>query len=225
MQDMSTLFDPLNVILATIVILVGFKLWQILGQRTGFEKLPPLPSFTTEPKASDVVVNQTDSPPKPIWQGFAVENSELAQGLMAIAKSDTNFDPKTFLVGARIAHERVLEAFAKSDVVSLKFLLTKTIYAVFEKEIARRKQAGESAYFKFVGINSAKITTAKMQANAATIDVEFVSQIISALKNKQGAILQGSETALDEVKELWTFERDVTVRDPNWKLVETHDHD
>lgn len=225
MQGMSILFDPINVILASIVLFVVLKLFHVLGQRTGNEKLPPLPTFKTEPLPTDVTVSPNLQPRKPVWEGYAEEGSALALGLTAIAKQDPNFDPKSFVIGAKIAHERVLEAFAQSDLATLKFLLANKVYAVFEAEVNRRKQQGELAVFKFVGINSAIIKAAKVQGNQATIDIEFSSQMISALKSKANVLLQGSETALDDVKELWSFARDLTSRDPNWKLVETHDHD
>ncbi len=225
MQGMSILFDPINIFLASIVLFVVLKLFHVLGQRTGNEKLPPLPAFKTEPLPTDVTLNPNTQPLKPVWEGFAPEGSNLAKGLLAIANQDPNFDPRSFVVGAKIAHERVLEAFAQSDLATLKFLLAKKVYTAFETEVNRRKQQGEVAVFKFVGINSAIIKDAKLQDKQATVDVEFASQMISALKTKAGVLLHGSETALEDVKELWSFERDLTSRDPNWKLVETHDHD
>jgi len=224
MLCMNILFDPINVVLATVVFVVGLKLWQVLGQRTGQEKLPPTPTFKTEPKANDVVLTPNQEEPRPIWQGYAEENSDLAKSLSALAATDPSFNPKSFLAGAKIAHERILEAFAKSDLPRLKQLLAKPVYRVFETEVNRRQQQGETAIFKFVGINSAKITSAKLQGKIAEVDVEFSSQMISAIKDKSGALLHGSEAAVDEVKELWSFERDITSRDPNWKLAETQDN-
>jgi predicted lipid-binding transport protein (Tim44 family) len=225
MHLMNILFDPLNLVLATIVFFVGFKLYSVLGQRTGQEKMPPLQPIKTEPKPSDILATINPEPPKPIWQGYAEENSALAKGLSALAENDPSFDPKSFLVGAKIAHEKILEAFAKSDLTTLKTLLASKVYSAFETEVTRRKQQGETTIFKFVGINSAKIIAADLQNKIASIDVDFSSQMISAVKNQSGAVIQGHETALDDVKELWSFERDITARDPNWKLAETHDHE
>ena len=225
MQGMSILFDPINIVLASVVLFVLLKLFQVLGQRTGNEKLPPLPTIKTEPRPTDVIASPNAEPIKQVWEGFAAEGSDLATGLVAIAKQDAMFDPKAFMAGAKIAHERILEAFSKSDLATLKFLLAKTVYAAFETEVNRRKKQGEIAVLKFVGINSATIKSAKLNGKVATIDVEFSSQIISALKASNGEVLHGSETEVDNVKEMWSFERDLTSRDPNWKLSETHDHD
>ncbi len=225
MQGMSILFDPINIVLASVVLFVLLKLFQVLGQRTGNEKLPPLPIIKTEPRPTDVLASPNTEAPKPIWQGFAPEGSDLAEGLVEIANQDVAFDPKAFVDGAKIAHERILEAFAKSDLATLKFLLAKAVYGAFETEVNRRKKQGEIAVFKFVGINSAIIKAAKLNGKVATIDVEFSSQIISAVKASNGDLLHGSETSVDDVKEMWSFERDLTSRDPNWKLSETHDHD
>jgi predicted lipid-binding transport protein (Tim44 family) len=222
---MNILFDPLNIVLASIAIFVALKLWQVLGSRTGEENVPSPPTFKTEPKASDLVLTPVDPDLKPIWQGFADENTDLAKSLSQINAADRSFDPKSFIAGAKIAHERILEAFAKADLATLKFLLAKQVFTAFETEVNRRKQMGEIAVFKFVGVNSAKIISANLQGKTAMVNIEFVTQMISAIKDKAGVTLHGNDAIIDEVKELWSFERDVNSRDPNWKLAETHDHD
>jgi predicted lipid-binding transport protein (Tim44 family) len=48
-----------------------------------------------------------------------------------------------------------------------------------------------------------------------------VSQLISATRDKSGNVIEGSPDKVTEVTDVWTFARDVTARDPNWKLVAT----
>jgi len=51
--------------------------------------------------------------------------------------------------------------------------------------------------------------------------VRFVSQLISATRNKAGEVISGSTDRVTNVTDVWTFAREVGVCDPNWKLVST----
>jgi predicted lipid-binding transport protein (Tim44 family) len=51
--------------------------------------------------------------------------------------------------------------------------------------------------------------------------VRFVSQLISVTRDRSGTVIDGSPDKVTEVTDVWTFARDVSSRDPNWKLVAT----
>ena len=55
----------------------------------------------------------------------------------------------------------------------------------------------------------------------AQITVRFVSQLVSVTHDRAGAVIDGSPDKVTEVTDVWTFARDLSVRDPNWKLVAT----
>jgi predicted lipid-binding transport protein (Tim44 family) len=76
-----------------------------------------------------------------------------------------------------------------------------------------------------VGVKSAKLTRAALNGNKAQIEVDFASEMISATVDKSGSVVDGDDKAIRVVTDLWTFERDVTSRDPNWKLIATDDND
>jgi predicted lipid-binding transport protein (Tim44 family) len=76
--------------------------------------------------------------------------------------------------------------------------------------------------FRFVGIDKATIQSASLTGGRkATITVEFVSEMISATYDKAGEVVDGDPKEIREVTDVWSFERDVTSRNPNWKLVAT----
>jgi predicted lipid-binding transport protein (Tim44 family) len=56
---------------------------------------------------------------------------------------------------------------------------------------------------------------------AAQLTVRFVSQMITVTRDKAGAIVDGSADTVADITDVWTFARDITSRDPNWKLVGT----
>ena len=56
---------------------------------------------------------------------------------------------------------------------------------------------------------------------AAQLTVRFVSQMISVTRDKTGTIVDGNPDKVADITDVWTFARDTTSRDPNWKLVGT----
>jgi predicted lipid-binding transport protein (Tim44 family) len=51
--------------------------------------------------------------------------------------------------------------------------------------------------------------------------VKFVSQLVTATRDKAGTVVDGSADRVTDVTDIWTFARDVTERDPNWRLIAT----
>jgi predicted lipid-binding transport protein (Tim44 family) len=220
--------ESLNLILLVIAAVVAWYLWSLLGTRTGFEKPPivlqPTPE-KTKPQDLDVREGEVLEPEArpPVWQGYAKEGSDVAQGLETIAKRSPQFTVTSFVQGAKTAYELVLEAYAKGDKPALKPLLSKELLDSFAAAIDTRSANGETMTFRFVGVKQADIRRALLQGNKALIDVAFVAEMISATVGKTGETLDGDAKAIRTVTDLWTFERDVTARDPNWKLIATDD--
>lgn len=149
------------------------------------------------------------------------EGSSAHTGLMAIAGKDRSFDPSQFLEGARMAYEMIVTAFAQGDQKTLKMLLSTDVYEGFSQVIIDRERRGDEVESKFVGIDKANLIDASLERNIASITVKFVSQIINAIRDKDGRVIEGDPTKIRDVTDIWTFSRDITSRDPNWRLVAT----
>ena len=67
----------------------------------------------------------------------------------------------------------------------------------------------------------ATIENAKLSAKVAEIEVRFEAIIAAVTRNKAGDVIAGSMSDAVPTKDLWTFQRDLKSRDPNWRLVET----
>lgn len=216
-------FDPTNLVLIVAAVLVFWKLKSVLGQRTGFERPPTMPIARVDPNSN--VIDLKPNPPKsePIWKDYAEENSPLAKGLESIASAQKDFNVAEFLDGAKSAYEMILSDFAKGDKPALKSLLSPPVYETFVSAIDLHNANGETKVFKFVGFKATKILNAAMNEKRAAIQVEFNSELINATLDKSGKTIAGDEKAVVETIEAWTFERDVSSRDPNWKLVATSD--
>jgi predicted lipid-binding transport protein (Tim44 family) len=232
-------FDIYTIIFLALAVFIFLRLRSVLGQRTGRERPPYDPFSTTRDAvrspASDKVVQlptrKSDGAAKPVeaggeeptdrWQGLAEPGSTVAAGLDAIAAADPSFDAQTFLAGARAAYEMVVTAFAEGDRRTLKNLLSKEVYDGFDAAIRERESRGETAESRFVSIDKTEITNAELRGKVAQITVRFVSQLISVTRDRSGTVIDGSPDKVTEVTDVWTFARDVSSRDPNWKLVAT----
>jgi predicted lipid-binding transport protein (Tim44 family) len=229
---MSQAFDPFNIILIVAAVVIVFKLRSVLGIRTGHERnydpFSPSQTAETETREDNVIPlpghegelakGEDAEEVEPIWAGYADEGSDLANGLQEIANTDSSFAPGEFLEGAKMAYEMIVTAFAESDKKSLKSLLTTDVYKGFAKAIDQRATDGETLDYKFVGIDKASLVSGAMVRRKANVTVKFVSQMISATRDVTGAVIDGDPTQIGEVTEIWTFERDTSSKDPNWKL-------
>jgi predicted lipid-binding transport protein (Tim44 family) len=144
---------------------------------------------------------------------------------MEVAKLDPAFEPEVFLRGARQAYEMIVTAFAEGNRKILKGLLNRDVYDGFVRAMAERESRGEQVDQSFVGINKADIVETEVKSGIANITVRFVSQLISATRDKAGAILAGDPQRVKEVTDIWTFSRDISspkaLANPNWRLIAT----
>ena len=231
--------DIYTIIFLALAVFIFLRLRNVLGQRTGSERPPydraarnvvqgaqdnnnvvPMPGAVIDQQAplaptADVV------PPTDRWKGVAEPGTPLAQGLDAIAAQDSSFDPRHFLSGARSAYEMIVLAFANGDRRALKDLLSSEVYDSFDSAIKDREKHEQKTETRFVSIDKAELVNAETRDRAAQLTVRFVSQMVSVTRDKAGTIVDGNPDKVTDITDVWTFARDVTSRDPNWKLVGT----
>jgi predicted lipid-binding transport protein (Tim44 family) len=138
-----------------------------------------------------------------------------------VRDADPTFEPKTFLDGAKLAYEMIVMAFADADRKTLKNLLSREVYDGFEAAIAEREKRGDTVESRFVSLDNATITAAEPRGRSAQLTVRFQSKLVSATRDKAGTVIDGSADKVTDVTDVWTFARDLSSRDPNWKLVAT----
>jgi predicted lipid-binding transport protein (Tim44 family) len=232
---MQDVFDITTIILVVVAIMIFVKLRSVLGQRTGRERPPYDPYSAPDPvrnSPGDKVIplpQRTGEPAKPVetsepadrYSGIAAAGSPVARGLDAIAAADKGFDARRFITGARSAYEMIVTAYAEGDRRSLKNLLAREVYDGFEAVIREREARGETAETRFVSIDATDITAAELRGKTAQITLRFVSQLVSSTRDRNGNVIDGSADKVTSVTDVWTFARDVSSRDPNWKLVAT----
>lgn len=210
-------------LLAMIAGFVLFRLWSVLGRKTGHEP-PPRERFGAN--GDDNVVSLTprrdvQPPLAPVPPAQAAPITPLQRALLDIRQADRGFEPAAFLTGARHAHEIIAAAFAAGDRETLKTLLDPAIYAHFDSAIADRQAKNLKSEFSYVRLVSAEIVDAALKGRVAEITVRFTVELISALRDANDTIVEGDPNTVRQVTDVWTFARDVKNDDPNWKLVAT----
>jgi len=226
-----------TIIFLALAVFIFLRLRSVLGRRTGRER-PPYDPYSARDAvrspASEKVVTlparAAEAAPRPVevapspgerWKGIAETGSPVAAGLDAIVAADSSFDANHFIAGARAAYEMVVTAFAAADRRQLRGLLSREVFDGFDAHISERESRGETVETKFVSIDSSAITAAELRGRTAQVTVRFVSKLVSATRNRSGAVIDGNADKVTDVTDVWTFARDVSSRDPNWKVVAT----
>ena len=138
--------------------------------------------------------------------------------------NEDNFDEKAkanFLKGAKIAYESIIISFASGNIKEIKNLLDKEIINNFGEAIKERKSKGLISETTFIGINSANIKNFSQTNNIFAVTVDFASEIISCVKDKNKKIISGDPEKIKKVHDTWKFCRNVKSANPNWLLIDT----
>ena len=128
---------------------------------------------------------------------------------------------KDFLNGAKIAYESVITNFSKGDLKTIKNLLAKDVYDQFDEAIKDKKTRNVTSETTFIGISSAEIKEHNQNKNMLEVSVEFVSEIISCIKDKDNKVVSGDPQKVKKVLDTWKFTKDSNSKNPNWLIVDT----
>ncbi len=241
MGDGFPLIDIL--LFAMVAAFLFLRLRSVLGRRTGQERQRPNPFAPRAPEQrpgprpgtlDDIargearsdprgdVVRPLPAPREPVRAPLAgASATPLATALAEIKLADPSFHEDTFLGGARVAFEMIVEAFARGDLATLRPLLADDVYEKFAGAIKSRQASDETLETTLNGIRILDIIEARMDGRTAIVTVKVVSDQINVLRDRAGTVLDGDVTKPVEVVDLWTFSRNTRARDPNWTLIAT----
>jgi predicted lipid-binding transport protein (Tim44 family) len=188
------------IIFAVLAAVVLFQLYSVLGRRVGRQPDEARPGVPTDRLGAAA-------------QGQTVTGAP-ATGLAAMRQRDPAFDVAGFLSGAKQAYEQIVTAYAKGDREALKPLLAADVMDNFEKHMAVRESEGRSEEVQFFHPPRADLEKIDVVGDLARAVVRFLAEFRSRTKGPEGEAVDDRRTA-----EVWTFERDLNSRDPNWTLV------
>ena len=195
---MNYSFEYIDIILlAMIAGFIFLRLRGILGKKTGFEgKIPN----EIEKKFQEIKTNL-----KPASEKFNEKDQNL------------------FLKGAQIAYETIITDFSDDDnkLIASKPLLSKKIHDQFKEALLDRDNKGHFAEITFIGINSAAVKNHKKIEDSLEVTVDFVSVIITCIKDKEKKVISGNAEKTKTVYDTWVFSKDIKSANPNWLLIDT----
>ena len=193
---MSYSFEYIDIILlAMIAGFIFLRLRGILGKKTGFEE--------------DINSN------------FQHETVEAKPENKLNLETFDEKAKKEFLKGAQIAYETIVTNFSNGKLKDIKSLLDLKVYEQFNSALDERKSKNYVSETTFIGINSAEIKDHKQNKNMLEVTVEFVSEIISCIKDKENKIISGDPEKVKKVHDVWKFSKDNRSNNPNWLLIDT----
>mgnify|MGYP001266553128 CR=1 FL=1 len=193
---MSYSFEYIDIILlAMIAGFIVLRLRGILGKKTGFEE--------------------------DVSSSFPQESNEIKTQSIQTSENFDESAKQEFLKGAKIAYETIITNFSNGKLKEIKSLLDKNVYQQFDEAIKDRMVKKLSSETTFIGINSAEIKEHQQNKNMLEVTVEFVSEIISCMKDKENKIISGDPEKVKKVHDIWKFSKDSRSHNPNWFLIDT----
>jgi predicted lipid-binding transport protein (Tim44 family) len=139
----------------------------------------------------------------------------------ALRRAEPSFSEAQFLDGAKAAFGIILSAYAEGDIAQLKRLLSYDLLQSFTQSIQQRASDGEALSITIEDISHVSILNAQVFDNIASVTVDFHSTQTRMITDEGGNVIEDEGTGKLELVDIWTFERDLTLSDPNWKLAET----
>ena len=197
---MSNQFGFIDIIL--LAMFAGFiilRLRNILGRKTGHQGKPMSKYF---PKGMEIL--------KDIKNNEAIKTNNVDEDVK-----------KQFLKGAEAAYEQIITSFAKGDKKLLKTLLTKSMFNRFSEVIDERASKQLKYETTFIGLKSTKILEFKKIENIYKVSVNFVSEIITCVKDKNNQVIEGNSDTIKTVNDIWSFSKNMWSQNPTWYLVDT----
>ncbi len=187
-------------IFAVLAAVVLYQLYAVLGRRVGRQPDEAAPARV----GAEPLLRVPESE----------DTAKGLTGLAALRARDPGFDVAHFLQGARGAYEMIVRAFAAGDRAALKTLLAPNVMAAYAAAIDKREAEGRTETVEFSQAPRADLDGAEVEGSVARAKVRFLAEFRSRSKGPEGEAVDDRRTA-----EIWTFERNLSSRDPNWTLV------
>ena len=185
------------ILFAGIALFLVFRLRKVLGRRTGSEK--------NISEGFDSLRNTKEK--QKINKNVPELEDRFSELKLAYQKIES-FNHISFLEGAKIAFETIINAFNNGDKKTLKKLLNDEIYAIFKKAIDEKKNDPESQLFS---LNIEKVEKVSIDQGLVIIKIKFISE---QFKNND-------ESTITKKEDAWAFEKEIRSKNPNWKLSST----
>ena len=211
-------------ILALVAAFLFWRLWSVLGTRTGNETEIKISNI--KPLKKDKIKEYETTEKKSYDEDIAdyIElESESGEALKNMKFVEKNFSVGQFVSGAKGAYETILMAFENGELSKLKKLLSNEVFISFEEVVLEREKKDLEVEASFVGMREIRLKKASFdkEKNVAEIQMLFKCELIVVVKNKEGKVIEDSLDKIKKQNDLWTFSRKMGTDNPNWELTKT----
>ena len=208
-------------VLAGIAIFLILRLKNVLGTRDGFEEPPTPRPLNDRPNRAQFEV--IEGGPDLDITDHVEEDSDAAKALASMKRIEPSFNVADFLAGARGAYEMIVMGYENGDLAEIQPFLSEEIYESFVDGVAAREDQGLTIEAEFIGVRELKLIDATFDETTkeAELNIRFVAELTSAVRDQGGDIIEGSLTEVKRQKDVWSFARTMGADDPNWLLVST----
>ena len=213
------------IVLLIVVALIFQRLWKVLGTRPETEAKRVKLSREGAEKLYNLLKSEAEKELKidasKIEELVPLDSKPLNE-IDAILVTIPNFKKDSFISGAKKAFQMITEAFNKADVETLKMLVSSSIFNKMQAVIKQRQEEQITAETDFICFEKVEIIKASVNdKNKASISVEFVSEQVNLLRNKDNEVIEGDENYIQTIRDVWTFEKKLDAKTLNWVLVST----
>ena len=206
-----------------IAVFIINRLRNSLGKKTGNEsdiaqKFSQKPSKFTESNP-DKETEKAKKYPTDSKNIILHENNSINEKLNRVVRLDPNFTVENFVDGAKKAFEYILVKYSEDDDKSLKPLLANEVFNNFSDQIEQRQSKKQKLGITILKIEDPEIIDVNIEKNKLCfIKLEFKSQQVQITKDSKNLIIDGNDNLILNIKELWTFSKELKNKNPNWVL-------
>ena len=211
-------------ILALVAAFLFWRLWSVLGTRTGSESEIKISNINPIKKENIKEFETTNQKSNDDDIADYIElESESGKALSKMKSCEKNFSVGQFVSGAKGAYETILMAFENGEMDKLKNLLSDDVFKSFENVVKERQKKELTVEASFVGMREIRLkeATFNVEEKIAQIQMLFKCELIVAVKDKNGNVTEGSLEKIKKQNDSWTFSRKMGSDNPNWQLIKT----
>lgn len=185
------------IIFAAIAGFLIYRLRNVLGKRSGFQK--------QKKHTKNINLNPAN---KKTAKTEIPQLKESETKLSKVYEFYPDFDHKNFLEGAKYAFESIINAYNKNDKQTLKKLLTKEVYNSFEESIDKKNNDSSFQFYSLV-VNAVENVT--VESNIVSITLLITSEQFK----------DNDENTITKKQDIWTFQKNMKSDSPIWLLSST----
>ncbi len=216
-------------ILAMIAVFIINRLRNVLGKKTGNES-DIVEKFTQRKNAfnesePDSVSNQKVAKLNNNVKKNHHSNKKINSVINEILKIDDKFEISTFCSGAKKAFEYILTEYSSNNLKALERLVSKNIYKAFEDQINMRAKNKEKLEITVISVKDPEIKSVNLEKKyIAYFKLLFDSEQVQVTKSSNDEVIDGDSNQILQIKEIWTFSKNLKSKDPNWILEEIEEN-